>query len=295
MRIDSASGLISWQPNTDDPTSVAVSIRVSSGQQQALQNFQIRLVAGNEAPLIVSPPIAEASVDSLYLYSVRAADADGDTLVYTIVNGPQDMRINPLSGLVAWIPSREDIGTHEIAVGAYDGQLNDTQRFQLTVSTRSLPPKIAAIKGLALDANGSAVLELTALGSDADHAFDELVWSIEKTTGDPVAISYNAGDTRALFSVGDAFVQAQLRLRVSDPDGNSSERLLRLARRESSDFNGDASVDLSDFFTLVDAFGSSPAESRWNDSADLNGDGGVDFDDFFIFIDSFSRSNTPGK
>jgi hypothetical protein len=295
MRIDPNSGLISWLPSTDGPANVAVSIRASSGQQQALQSFQIRLVAGNEAPLIVSTPIAEASVDSLYLYSVRAADADGDTLVYTIVNGPQDMRINPLSGLVAWVPSREDIGRHEIAVGAYDGQLNDTQRFQLTVSTRSLPPTIAAIKGLALDANGSATLELTALSSDADHAFNELIWSIEKTTGDPVEISYNAGDTRALFSVGDAFVQAQLRLRVSDPDGNSSERLLRLARRESSDFNGDASVDLSDFFTLVDAFGASPAESRWNGSADLNGDGTVDFDDFFVFIDSFNRSNTPGK
>ncbi|MGY8822543.1 MAG: dockerin type I domain-containing protein [Candidatus Latescibacterota bacterium] len=71
--------------------------------------------------------------------------------------------------------------------------------------------------------------------------------------------------------------------------------MLRLARRESSDFNGDASVDLSDFFTLVDAFGSSPTENRWNDSADLNGDGLVDFDDFFVFIDSFNRSNTPNK
>jgi hypothetical protein len=121
MRIDPNSGLISWLPSTDGPANVAVSIRASSGQQQALQSFQIRLVAGNEAPLIVSTPIAEASVDSLYLYSVRAADADGDTLVYTIVNGPQDMRINPLSGLVAWVPSREDIGRHEIAVGAYDG------------------------------------------------------------------------------------------------------------------------------------------------------------------------------
>ncbi len=295
MRVDSGTGLISWLPGSDDSTRVAVILRVSGDNEEATQRFQIRVVEGNEAPEIISRPLAQAWVDSLYLYSVRARDADDDALVYTIVQGPQDMRINPLNGLIAWVPSRGDIGLHEIVVRAYDGQLNDEQRFQLQVRSFSQPPQLTPLKGLALDASGAATLQLVTLVSDADDSFEDLSWTIDRVSGDLVDISYAEGDVAVGFAVSTNFVEAQIRLLVADPAGNVAERLLRLAQRESSDFNGDAAVDLNDFFTLVDAFGSSPGASNWNSVADLNGDGEIDFGDIFIFADGFKSSNAPGK
>ena len=48
-----------------------------------------------------------------------------------------------------------------------------------------------------------------------------------------------------------------------------------------ADFNGDRTVDFSDFFLFVDEFGSS------HPRFDLDGSGTVDFGDFFLFVDAF--------
>ena len=82
---------------------------------------------------------------------------------------------------------------------------------------------------------------------------------------------------------------------LNDPDGNSDQHALRIARRQQSDFNGDTSIDLSDFFALADAFGAAPNAKNWNENADLNRDGIINLDDFFAFIDSFNRANLPEK
>lgn len=48
-----------------------------------------------------------------------------------------------------------------------------------------------------------------------------------------------------------------------------------------ADYNGDGTVDFSDFFIFADAFGSQSS------THDLTGDGQVDFSDFFVFADFF--------
>ena len=57
-------------------------------------------------------PVEVAWIDSLYIYSLRATDTDDNTLAYNIVEGPADMRINRLSGLLAWVPEEADLGVH---------------------------------------------------------------------------------------------------------------------------------------------------------------------------------------
>ena len=134
MSIDPNTGQISWLPISGDPVNSDVTLRASDGIQQVFQRFEITLATGNEAPRIVSTPPLTARVDSVYLYAVQADDPDADALVYTIMRGPETMRINPLNGLVSWVPQRGDIGSYEIAISAYDGQLNDEQIFQRTVT-----------------------------------------------------------------------------------------------------------------------------------------------------------------
>ncbi len=53
--------------------------------------------------------------------------------------------------------------------------------------------------------------------------------------------------------------------------------------KATPDFDGDGVIDLSDFFLLAEAFGSS--DPRF----DLDGSGRVDFTDFFLFAESFGQ------
>ncbi|MGB1890327.1 MAG: invasin domain 3-containing protein [Candidatus Latescibacterota bacterium] len=294
MSINPNTGQISWLPISGDPVNSDVTLRASDGIQQVFQRFEITLATGNEAPRIVSTPPLTARVDSVYLYAVQADDPDADPLVYTIMRGPETMRINPLNGLVSWVPQRGDIGSYEIAISAYDGQLNDEQIFQLTVTPLDGSPLIDPIRGITVE-EGVATLDLTRIVSDADHPFDSLSWDIQTIGGDPVDIAYTAGDSSVSFYAPAEFTQAQVGLIVSDPEGNTDEHTLHVEPRQASDFNGDTDIDLGDFFTLADAFGASPDEGRWNDKADLNSDGRIDFDDFFAFVDSFNQANTPPK
>ena len=52
-------------------------------------------------------------------------------------------------------------------------------------------------------------------------------------------------------------------------------------------FNGDAVVDLDDFFLFVDVWGASAGTTEYNPAFDLDGDGRIGFDDYFLFADSF--------
>jgi len=54
-------------------------------------------------------------------------------------------------------------------------------------------------------------------------------------------------------------------------------------------FNGDAVVDLDDFFLFVDVWGASAGSTEYNPAFDLDGDGRIGFDDYFLFADSFGR------
>ena len=295
MHVDSRTGMLTWISTDSDPALLDVALQVSSDDRQQIQRFQIRLVEGNIAPAILSTPAAVAWIDSLYIYSLQATDADGDTLVYTIAEGPSGMRINPLIGLVAWAPEEDDIGMHEIVLNAYDGREATVQRYQIEVRRPGFPPQIGPLKGLAFapDSRLSAQIELNPLVTDPDHADRELNWSFARVSGDPISIDYDPAAQTVRFDAITQFSTARIRLTVRDPDGHTAERVLRLGLREGGDFNGDATIDLDDFFRFVDAFGTDADADAWEPTADLNGDGQVDFDDFFVFIERFEKNNAP--
>lgn len=56
------------------------------------------------------------------------------------------------------------------------------------------------------------------------------------------------------------------------------------------DVNGDGIVDGKDIAVVAKAFGSYPADPRWNSSADVNGDGRVNALDIAIVAKSFGKT-----
>ena len=56
------------------------------------------------------------------------------------------------------------------------------------------------------------------------------------------------------------------------------------------DFDGNATVNFSDFLAFVTGFGKTHSDAGYNSRLDLNGDGPVDFIDFLIFVSHFGES-----
>jgi len=55
------------------------------------------------------------------------------------------------------------------------------------------------------------------------------------------------------------------------------------------DFNGNGTVDFSDFLAFAGAFGSKQGDAKFDSQYDLNGDGSINFPDFLTFASAFGK------
>ncbi|MFH0979027.1 MAG: putative Ig domain-containing protein, partial [Candidatus Woesearchaeota archaeon] len=105
----------------------------------AQQTVAVTVGHENNAPQIVSTPTTEVveksagQFDALYRYQVVAIDPDGDTLTYLLKHAPAGMTINPTSGLIEWKPTKNQIGNNSVTVVVSDGELSDSQSFNILV------------------------------------------------------------------------------------------------------------------------------------------------------------------
>jgi hypothetical protein len=76
-----------------------------------------------------------------------------------------------------------------------------------------------------------------------------------------------------------------------DPDGGSPLAVLHLVRvastARSADFDGNGSVDFSDFLSFASQFGTRSEEAGFDERFDLDADGSVGFTDFLAFVIQF--------
>ncbi|MAE43238.1 hypothetical protein CMO93_05680 [Candidatus Woesearchaeota archaeon] len=90
----------------------------------------------NGAPIITSTAVTSGTLTNQYSYDVDATDPDGDTLNFSLTTAPSGMSINAASGLITFIPS--SIGNFNVIVQASDGNLTDSQSYQLTVTNAKI-------------------------------------------------------------------------------------------------------------------------------------------------------------
>lgn len=137
MTINAATGLVEWTPSgVQEGQLHDVVVRATDTRgAAAIQSFGIAVnapVTSNEVPLITSSPQSPAIIGQAYQYQLIAIDPDGDSLNYSLSNGPDNMTINN-EGLVSWTPTVGQLGDHSIALSVSDGRAVTTQSFILTV------------------------------------------------------------------------------------------------------------------------------------------------------------------
>ncbi|MBD2168526.1 putative Ig domain-containing protein [Calothrix membranacea FACHB-236] len=159
----SPDGLIQWTPQGNQIGAQQVKLLVKDDRGgEVEQVFTIVTQgspanpqpSGNYAPVITSNFVGDAIVSQQYIYDVDAVDADGDTLSYSLVNAPQNMVIDPTSGVITWNTSSQTLGTYNVTVQVKDNREGiDNQTFSVNL-TNSEPGTIQGFKFNDLNANG---------------------------------------------------------------------------------------------------------------------------------------------
>jgi len=88
----------------------------------------------NHPPVITSLPNTLAITSELYIYAVKARDADDDHLTYTLKTFPEGMTIDSATGKISWLPTLRQVGNHLIEVRVTDDSAGDSQLFAVRVS-----------------------------------------------------------------------------------------------------------------------------------------------------------------
>ena len=122
----SVSGQLSGTPTTAHVGSYAnVLISVSDGKASAaLAPFSITVAAAaNKVPTISGTPQTSVNAGSAYAFRPTAADADGDTLTFSITNRPAWASFNAATGQLSGTPTSASAGTYSnIAIKVSDGK-----------------------------------------------------------------------------------------------------------------------------------------------------------------------------
>ncbi|MDX1528762.1 MAG: putative Ig domain-containing protein, partial [Gammaproteobacteria bacterium] len=110
-----------------------------------IQRFAVSVDEINDPPVIVSDPVTAATSSFLYRYPLQIDDPDiGDGHSYSLSLAPAGMFIDSLSGLITWVPTSSQVGTHAVTVSVVDlSGASAEQSFSVNVvAGTNLPPTI---------------------------------------------------------------------------------------------------------------------------------------------------------
>lgn len=162
------------------------------------QTFTVTVRGINRPPVIFSAPNSAAATEYPYVYAVRAKDADGDELRFSLVEGayPEGMTIDENLGLVRWTPSADDAGLHFVTIQVDDGVGGiDTQTYSINVIDSALnnPPVITSVPSVATSVGSKYVYTVAAKDPDGDR----IVYALEEG---PEGATFNASTGRFEWS-----------------------------------------------------------------------------------------------
>jgi hypothetical protein len=141
----------------------------------------------NRAPTISGTAPAAVNASSLYSFVPTAADADGDTLAFSIQNKPAWAAFNTTTGRLSGTPAASDVGTYSnIMISVSDGTASTSlSAFAIAVNTVS---------------NGRATLSWTAPTENTDGS------TISNLSGYRIRYGTSAGALTSTIVINNASV-----------------------------------------------------------------------------------------
>jgi RHS repeat-associated protein len=182
--------------------------------------FDVQLLSpANAIPRFSSFPVVSAITGRRYSYQAVAEDADRDRLTYSLPVAPGNMTINATSGLIEWIPTSANAGTHQITVMAIDGRGGQAlQTFQLDAvdASANRPPRFESVPITHVDSGESYLYEPVA----ADPDDDTLTFSFD-TAPPGITIDHATGEVRFAEPLDGSY---DISIRADDGSGGISRQ-----------------------------------------------------------------------
>lgn len=220
----SDTGVVNWPTTAADEGRYKITLKIHDNfitTSYKVYDLVVGNPEGNSSPNILSNPPLTAVVGQTYHYQVNGEDLDNDPLRYYFKYSPAGMAIDEATGLITWVPTSTDIGSHHVKVKAADDiSLTTFQSYYLTVTdgsgnSNSVPIANASQEVVVEDGS----LDITLQGSDSDN--DALTYILVNSvqqgvlTGDAPNFSYtpNAnfnGTDQLTFKVNDGVVDSAL-------------------------------------------------------------------------------------
>ena len=143
---NASTGTLTGTPTNDQlGTTTGIVISVSDGIATAsLPAFAISVLNVNDAPVVTSTALTQATQGALYSYSFTASDVDvGDTLARSAMTKPGWLDFNVATGMLSGTPANSDVGSHGVTLRVTDAAgLFSEQSFNITVANINDAPTI---------------------------------------------------------------------------------------------------------------------------------------------------------
>jgi hypothetical protein len=167
----------------------------------------------NQPPVISGTPSSLATVGSSYAFVPAAADPEGATLRFSIVNKPSWAAFSTSTGRLSGTPAAADVGLHvDIVIKVSDGKLEaQLGPFEIEVGTGNSAPTIAGTPATA--AREGQPYEFRPEATDADG--DALGFSIANRPS-WAAFDAQTGRLSGTPGTGTAGIYENVTIRVSD-------------------------------------------------------------------------------
>ncbi|MBT5910423.1 MAG: tandem-95 repeat protein, partial [Opitutae bacterium] len=184
-------------------------VRVSDGVIDDLIRVDLNVTNVNDPPHFTSVPVAQANPLVPYLYTVTAADADGNATPLTLTaalkpNWPTTTFVDngDGTGVLSGTPLEGHLGDHNVTLVVSDGNLSTSQSFIITVEDINAPPVITQgqeLNATVMEDNASTWTE-TLAASDVDDDDATLVWTLDSNATYGVATVSGTGPSPTTFT-----------------------------------------------------------------------------------------------
>lgn len=160
---NATSRAFSWTPSYDQAGSYQVKFSVSDGRASISETISINVTNSNRTPTISGVPITTVTAGQAYSFMPSAADADGQSLSFSISNRPAWAQFSTTTGRLSGTPTSSQVGNYSsIRISVSDGQA--------TASLQSFSISVVASNA---DSDGDGVLDSEdAFPNDASESVD---------------------------------------------------------------------------------------------------------------------------
>jgi len=165
--------VLQGRPDLNDMGDYWVNISVSDGKLQDWANFTLSVIYKNFHPKITTEDLVSIDQWRTYYIDYDALDQQMN-LVWELSTEATFLKIDPITGALSGVPGLNDVGTFHLNVSVNDGELYDSQHFDLTVNDVNDPPMMNRFfENLFMDEDQILVLIITEVFFNYDN--DRLV------------------------------------------------------------------------------------------------------------------------